>query len=301
MNQIKIGAYIAVKRKEHGLTQAQLAEQLGISDKSVSKWERGVCLPDVSHFQDICDILEISINEFFAGEDIAQEALEEQSEKNIIAIMKDSIQRSGKLRKTIKTLVILVVLLLVSCGVIVAKSLHDNGYFDKNYVRMATKNEEVMSKMFGSVDRNYGIFEYSNDFGAKEVTIVANEYLNGELISSEDCFTMPIEKRKGMIGVTMDAVKGEYMVSVGDDGGVGSMEASIENEVVANEDKMTSTEFLQGTESMENGPVPLLTYLAEANGDSLSGRSAENIIATNGRCLKEAGVDYCLIVTCEFK
>lgn len=51
MDQSKIGAYIAVKRKAQGLTQAQLAQKLGVSDKSVSKWERGVCLPDVSLFQ----------------------------------------------------------------------------------------------------------------------------------------------------------------------------------------------------------------------------------------------------------
>ena len=51
MDQSKIGAYIAVKRKAEDLTQAQLAQKLGVSDKSVSKWERGVCLPDVSLFQ----------------------------------------------------------------------------------------------------------------------------------------------------------------------------------------------------------------------------------------------------------
>lgn len=50
MDQSKIGAYIAVKRKAQDLTQAQLAQKLGVSDKSVSKWERGVCLPDVSLF-----------------------------------------------------------------------------------------------------------------------------------------------------------------------------------------------------------------------------------------------------------
>ena len=64
MDQSKIGAYIAVKRKAQDLTQAQLAQKLGVSDKSVSKWERGVCLPDVSLFQDLCGILGISINEF---------------------------------------------------------------------------------------------------------------------------------------------------------------------------------------------------------------------------------------------
>ena len=57
MDLIKIGKYIAGKRKELGMTQKQLAEKLGMSDKSVSKWERGVCLPDVSVYSDLCLIL----------------------------------------------------------------------------------------------------------------------------------------------------------------------------------------------------------------------------------------------------
>ena len=73
MDLIKIGKYIAGKRKSLGMTQKQLAEKLGMSDKSVSKWERGVCLPDVSVYKELCSILGISLNEFLAGEDIAQE------------------------------------------------------------------------------------------------------------------------------------------------------------------------------------------------------------------------------------
>ena len=57
MDLIKIGKYIAGKRKSLGMTQKQLAEKLGISDKSVSKWERGVCLPDVSVYKELCSIL----------------------------------------------------------------------------------------------------------------------------------------------------------------------------------------------------------------------------------------------------
>jgi transcriptional regulator with XRE-family HTH domain len=76
MDLIKIGKYIAGKRKALGMTQKQLAEKLGMSDKSVSKWERGVCLPDVSVYKELCSILGISFNEFLAGEDIAQEKVE---------------------------------------------------------------------------------------------------------------------------------------------------------------------------------------------------------------------------------
>lgn len=65
MNQAKIGKYIAKKRRELGLTQVQLAEKIGMSDKSVSKWERGICLPDVSIYTEICRILGITVNEFW--------------------------------------------------------------------------------------------------------------------------------------------------------------------------------------------------------------------------------------------
>ena len=64
MDLVKIGKYIAGKRKNLGLTQKQLAEKIGMSDKSVSKWERGICLPDVSLYFDLCSLLGISINEF---------------------------------------------------------------------------------------------------------------------------------------------------------------------------------------------------------------------------------------------
>ncbi len=66
MDQIKIRAFIAAKRKKPGLTQVQLAEQLDVSNKSVSKWERGVCLPDVSLYQPLCGILDIMLTDFFA-------------------------------------------------------------------------------------------------------------------------------------------------------------------------------------------------------------------------------------------
>ena len=57
MDLIKIGKYIACKRKSLGMTQKQLAEKIGMSDKSVSKWERGICLPDVSVYLELCEIL----------------------------------------------------------------------------------------------------------------------------------------------------------------------------------------------------------------------------------------------------
>ena len=113
--------------------------------------------------------------------------------------------------------------------------------------------------------------------------------------------TGEIRRGEGMIGVLLDSDKGEYMVSVGDSEGAGGMESAVENPVVANENKMTSVGFLQGTAFMEDGPIPIAAYYADAEGDSFSTVPAERILETNGKCLKESGVDYCLIITCEFK
>ena len=113
MDLIKIGKYIAGKRKSLGMTQKQLAEKLGMSDKSVSKWERGVCLPDVSVYKELCSILGISLNEFLAGEDIAQENLIQKSETNIIEVIKDNINKE-KCLKVMKCILLVIAICAVS-------------------------------------------------------------------------------------------------------------------------------------------------------------------------------------------
>ena len=113
MDLIKIGKYIAGKRKSLGMTQKQLAEKLGLSDKSVSKWERGVCLPDVSVYKELCSILGISLNEFLAGEDIAQENMIQKSETNIIEVIKDNINKE-KCLKVMKYILLVISIFALS-------------------------------------------------------------------------------------------------------------------------------------------------------------------------------------------
>ena len=113
MDLIKIGKYIAGKRKSLGMTQKQLAEKLGMSDKSVSKWERGVCLPDVSVYKELCSILGISLNEFLAGEDIAQENMIQKSETNIIEVIRDNINKQ-KCLKVMKCILLVIAIGAVS-------------------------------------------------------------------------------------------------------------------------------------------------------------------------------------------
>lgn len=80
MNQEKIGRFIAENRKAKKLTQEELAEKLGITNKSISKWENGKCLPDSSLFKPLCKVLDISINELFAGEKLNDKDKKEANE-----------------------------------------------------------------------------------------------------------------------------------------------------------------------------------------------------------------------------
>ena len=70
MNQEKIGKFIAKCRKEKDLTQVALANKLGCSDKSVSKWENGICMPELSLFNQLCEILDITVNDLMSGEKV---------------------------------------------------------------------------------------------------------------------------------------------------------------------------------------------------------------------------------------
>ena len=89
LEQEKIGKYIAEKRKGIGLTQKELAERVGLTDKAVSKWERGKSIPDHDVIARLCEVLNISVNEFLSGEDIVSENYSEKAEENMISLIKD--------------------------------------------------------------------------------------------------------------------------------------------------------------------------------------------------------------------
>ena len=88
MDQIKIGRFIAVRRKRANLTQLQLADRLGITDKAVSKWERGITTPDTSIMLELCDVLGISVNELLSGEEINMENSSQKNEQLLLDMAK---------------------------------------------------------------------------------------------------------------------------------------------------------------------------------------------------------------------
>ena len=89
MDQIKIGKFIAECRKKVNLTQMQLSEKLGITDKAISKWERGVSMPDTSIMLELCDILGISVNELLSGEKICMENNDQKNEQLLLEMAKE--------------------------------------------------------------------------------------------------------------------------------------------------------------------------------------------------------------------
>ena len=97
MDQVKIGRFIAERRKAANLTQMQLAEKLNITDRAVSKWETGKSMPDSSIMPELCDILNISLNDLFNGEVIVKENYKEKSEKLIIEMAKQKEESDKKL------------------------------------------------------------------------------------------------------------------------------------------------------------------------------------------------------------
>lgn len=108
MDQIRTGKFIAGLRKEQGLTQRELADRLCVSDKTVSKWECGNGLPEVSFMLPLCEILGISVNELLSGERLTDTAYREKAEDNMMNMMEELEQNKRKVHLQIAVAVTVV-------------------------------------------------------------------------------------------------------------------------------------------------------------------------------------------------
>lgn len=99
MDQLKIGRFIAERRKFKSLTQMQLAEKLNITDRAVSKWETGKSLPDSSIMLQLCDILEITVNDLLSGEVLIMENYNKELEKNLLEMIKEKESNDKRMLK----------------------------------------------------------------------------------------------------------------------------------------------------------------------------------------------------------
>ena len=99
MDQIKIGRFIAERRKACALTQAQLAERLGITDRAVSKWENGRSMPDSALMLELCGILGITVNELLSGEQVEMTNYNRIAEENLVEMKRREEENTARLLK----------------------------------------------------------------------------------------------------------------------------------------------------------------------------------------------------------
>lgn len=205
MDLVKIGKYIAGKRKALGMTQKQLAEKLNMSDKSVSKWERGICLPDVSVYMELCEILGISINEFLAGEDIDAENVEKKSEDNIIQVTKDSKKKQKNLKSILAVVTTFAVIMVLVLGAVFVHKVMQ----PKNYITAVDRTSAEMktAELLSGTDGAY-LFNFYVKEEYKTLTIYLSEYQAGELINKSKVADLDYDglesAKRGVIAVIPD-------------------------------------------------------------------------------------------------
>ena len=130
MDNEKIGKFILELRKQKGLTQKELAEKVGVSDKTISKWECGNSIPDITYLEALCNSLDISVNELLSGERLTDECYSEKAEENIMALMKENeTNKKEGIGKIVIGMVLavlsIITLLVASEGVVSLGSLHN--------------------------------------------------------------------------------------------------------------------------------------------------------------------------------
>lgn len=128
MNQDKIGKFIAKKRKEKNLTQIQFAEKLGVSDRSVSNWENGKNMPDMSLFPIISKELNITINDLMSGEIVEKKEYQQKFEENIIYTIDNRVKKENKLLKIV--LLILFAIFFISVMYVSVESIYMQSKMD---------------------------------------------------------------------------------------------------------------------------------------------------------------------------
>lgn len=115
----KFGAFVAVLRKEKGITQKELSEQLCISDKAVSKWETGKGLPEVSLMLPLCASLGITVNDLLSGERVSGTNYQKKAEENMMDLMKENEENR---RRMILSVICAVITVIAVCALVVIAS-----------------------------------------------------------------------------------------------------------------------------------------------------------------------------------
>lgn len=163
MNQAKIGKFIAELRKEKGLTQEQLAEKLGVTSKSISRWENGKTMPDLSLMKPLCNELEITINDLLSGEKIEKPNYQAKFEENILNTINYTDKKINKIKLIFKVVIVCILLLVIIVATMFALGM--------NRIR---NNKQVIFSTWG--------YSYAPviDLHEEKIEIAIKEYLTNK-------------------------------------------------------------------------------------------------------------------------
>lgn len=168
MNQEKIGKFIAKCRRAKKITQSELAEQLGVTNRSVSNWENGKNMPDLSMFKPLCEILEITINELLSGEKLKKEEYQEKFEENFISVISNVNKKNIKLKKLLK-IALLIFILIISLFTsfinhkVILNYNKDKMYIEKHKNSLIFINKDICTIYSGNIEQYSTI--YKNEYG----------------------------------------------------------------------------------------------------------------------------------------
>jgi len=177
MNQEKIGNFIKEQRNEKGLTQVELAEKLGVSNRTISKWENGKCLPDYSILKDLCKELDISINELLSGERLTEKNYREKLEENIVGTIDyNNKKRNKRIKRAIIFIIFIVVIYLLYKAFLLI-------YFDTRFVPYKDQktfpyNKNIYTKKIennGKANNRYNDYSRLRYYIPKEFELVTDK------------------------------------------------------------------------------------------------------------------------------
>ena len=168
MDQIKIGKFIAKCRKDNKITQSELAEKLGVTDRAVSNWENGKNLPDVSFFKPLCDELNITINDLLSGEKVEKNVYQEKLEENVFSVMSNVNTKISHIRRSIiifllSILVIILVLVIASNYKVTLNYNANNMYIEEKDNSLIFTTKDLCTVYSGNINQYSTIDENDNE------------------------------------------------------------------------------------------------------------------------------------------
>lgn len=184
MNQEKIGKFISNCRKEKNITQSELAEKLNITNRTVSRWENGKNMPDYSILKDLCNILDIDINEFINGERLSKE---EKNNNDIDLILKE-YYKMKKQRDRLRSIIIVGVIISINIILVVGTIFYLTIGFD-NRLHITTNKTEynnvIGSKAKGVYKNKWSMSEEIFPKSIKKLNVLDFKMINESFIDDQ--------------------------------------------------------------------------------------------------------------------